>query len=53
MPYKKGVCVKRVEARKKVRAFFPQGQSKMSVIPSVASKRGHETKKQVLIGCQT
>ena len=30
---------------KKVRAFFPQGQSKLSVIPSVASKRGHETKK--------
>lgn len=31
MPYKQGVCVKRVEARKKVRAFFPLGQSKKGV----------------------
>ena len=42
-----------LKLEKKVRAFFPQGQSKLSVIPSVASKSGHETKKHILIGCQT
>ena len=31
-PYWQGIRIKRVEFRDKVRAFFPQGQSKLSVI---------------------
>ena len=31
-PYQRRVCIKRVEFRENVKAFFPQGQNKLSVI---------------------
>ena len=30
-PYQRRVCIKRVEFRENVKAFFPQGQNKLSV----------------------
>ena len=35
--YQCGVCIKQFEFREKVRTFFPQGQSKLSVIMRMAS----------------